>query len=431
MPFARQFALAAALVTPVAALANGPSLDAVLETNARIAHAAYEDSLITARRLESRIEAFVQNPSEKTLTAAKAAWLEAREPYGQTEVYRFRGGPIDALRDDGTMGAEGDGPEGRINAWPLGEALIDYTAERVDGDAGPESTETVADIEDSLIADTTFEISVDKLASMNELGGDERNVTTGYHAIEFLLWGQDLNADGKGYGSRDATAGSRPYTDYVTGDGCTHGNCDRRGAYLNAVADLLVADLERVANAWVPGEGGHYQAFVAGGEGSLRKILEGMGRLSYGELAGERILIALAANSQEDEHSCFADNTHRDILLNAKGVQNSYQGAYVRSDGRVVSGPGVADYIRGEHPELAAKLDEALRKTMVDISRLDGVAKAGAPFDVQIQSSEYQPLVRDVIVDLRDQTHHIEMLMAELDLDADLRQDTEENLEQL
>ena len=29
---------------------------------------------------------------------------------------------------------------------------------------------------------------------LHEIGGNEANVATGYHAIEFLLWGQDLTA---------------------------------------------------------------------------------------------------------------------------------------------------------------------------------------------------------------------------------------------
>ena len=37
------------------------------------------------------------------MDATKAAWLASREPYGQTEVYRFRVGPIDALMADGML----------------------------------------------------------------------------------------------------------------------------------------------------------------------------------------------------------------------------------------------------------------------------------------------------------------------------------------
>ena len=111
----------------------------VVTSNANIAYAAYADSLISVQTMRKVLTTFIATPSEANLSSAKQAWLAAREPYGQTEVYRFREGPIDALLPDGTIGEEGDGPEGRINAWPLGEAIIDYVAVEVDGDSGPES----------------------------------------------------------------------------------------------------------------------------------------------------------------------------------------------------------------------------------------------------------------------------------------------------
>ena len=82
---------------------------------------AYEASLDSATELDAAIDAFLADPTEETLEAAKQAWLAARDDYGLTEAFRFYGGPIDN---------ETDGPEGLINAWPLDEVYIDY----VEGD---------------------------------------------------------------------------------------------------------------------------------------------------------------------------------------------------------------------------------------------------------------------------------------------------------
>ena len=90
-------------------------------TYSDIAYATYTDSLNTARNLDTAINALVANPTAQTLEAAKMAWLAAREPYLQTEVFRFYGGPIDN---------DTDGPEGLLNAWPMDEAYVDY----VEGD---------------------------------------------------------------------------------------------------------------------------------------------------------------------------------------------------------------------------------------------------------------------------------------------------------
>ena len=415
--------------------------DDVLRTNANIAYAAYSDSLLTALSLRTSLRALVASPTTGNLEAAKRAWLASREPYGQTEVYRFRVGPIDALLEDGSLGEDGDGPEGAINAWPLGEALIDYVANNVDGDAGPEAASSVAGIDGSIIADTTSfpTINGSVIRANFELGGDERNVSSGYHAIEFLLWGQDLNADGSGGGRRDATAGQRPVSDYSTTPGeCTSGInpasdevCARRGRYLLAAADLLIEDLSSVVEAWNPnGESNHYANFVAGGDESLARILEGMGRMGFGELAGERMNIALLTNSQEDEHSCFSDNTHRDILLNAKGIDNAFKGEYVRLDGDTLSGAGIDDLLATEAmPELANEMRGMLEDTMVKVGVIDQVAKAGEPFDNQIQRGINEPNVTAAIQALSAQTQVLERVIEGLGVTTgDLRQDTEEDI---
>ena len=410
--------------------------DDVVKTNANIAYAAYSDSLISAQTLKVKLEEFVANPTEENFKIAKQAWLDAREPYGQTEVYRFRVGPIDALDNEGKMGNEGDGPEGLINAWPLGEAIIDYVSATVDGDSGPEQAANA--LSDNIIANATDYPSINKtnLMDLFEHGEDERNVTTGYHAIEFLLWGQDLNQDQSGSGERDATAGHRPVTDYSMTE-CTSGVvasdasiCTRRGDYLVATAELLVDHLEAVTDAWAPETGTHYKSFVAGGDQSLAKILEGMGRLSFGELAGERINIALTTDSQEDEHSCFSDNTHRDIFLNAKGVQNSYNAKYVRIDGEVIEGASIYDLlvVAGEH-ELANKLRGSIEATMSAAAVIDTKAKTGTPFDVLIQQGINQENLVAVIKALVAQTDDIEQAIAALGVTtSDLRQDTEEDI---
>ena len=425
----------------VAGTPNAVTREDVLRTNANIAYAAYGDSLLTALSLRAALLRFVGAPTDANLEAAKAAWLAAREPYGQTEVYRFRGGPIDALLGDGTIGEDGDGPEGAINAWPLGEGLIDYVANSVDGDPGPEIASSVASISGSIIEDTASFPAIDAevIRANFELGGDERNVSSGYHAVEFLLWGQDLNADGSGGGTRDASAGQRPASDYSRTPGaCTSGInpaidevCVRRGQYLLATADLLIDDLTSVVDAWNPnGEDNHYANFVAGGDTSLALILEGMGRMGFGELAGERMNIALLTNSQEDEHSCFSDNTHRDIFLNAEGIQNSFEGAYTRLDGDLLDGAGIHDLLVTEGmTELANEMRAALEDTMTKVGVIDLVAKAGEPFDNQIQRGINEPNVSAAIRSLSAQTQVLERVIDGLDVTTgDLRQDTEEDI---
>lgn len=414
------------------------SVAQVVTTDANIASAAYNDSLSTAQTLKTALQSLVDTPSPASLSAARLAWLAAREPYGQTEVYRFRLSPIDS-----TDGLTENGPEARINAWPLGEAMIDYVAVNIDGDAGPEAI--APGLTPNLVADTAAMPVINKttLASFIQAGGDERNVATGYHAIEFLLWGQDLNTGTTtfdGSEQRDSSPGQRPFTDYLTTAGnCTSGAgnnsaeliCTRRGQLLLATVELLIDDLQSVVDQWNPTTGTYYAASIADARKSLARIFESMGRLGFGELAGERINIALTQDSQEDEHSCFSDNTHRDILLNAQGIQNSFLGSYTRVDGSVVSGPGVRAYLLDQQQaDLANELTDKLTTTMTAAGVIDTKAANGMPFDRQIQQGGINdPDIKAVIAALVSQTQTIEAIIAALQLPSgDVRQDTNEAL---
>lgn len=409
---------------------RGPGPEAVARNDARMAHAVYEDALLAARRLQAAVDAFVATPSTANHDAARRAWLDAREPYGQSEVYRFRLSPIDS-----SNGIDEDGPEGRINAWPLGEALIDYVAERVDGNAGPEAgTPSVAP---NIIADRERVPRIDEaaLAALNEDGGDERNVATGYHAIEFLLWGQDLDAgttSWDGVAARDTTPGQRPVTDYDTKGGCTSGPgtprpdiiCERRGDYLKAATALLVDDLAGVVARWDPDRGDYYRDYVAAGDVAVGKMLESMGRFGYGELAGERVQIPLTQDSQEDEQSCFSDNTHRDLYLNTLGIRNSFRGSYVRTDGSRVEGPSLEALLRARgHPALADELGQQIDASVAAAQAIVDRAEAGMPFDVQIQVGGLNdPTINALIAALVRQTATIQAAIDALGLKAgDLR----------
>ena len=337
----------------------------VVDNYAEGAHASYVRSLNSAVTLDAAIDSFVAAPSQVRLDAAKRAWLYARDDYGVTEIYRFYNGPID--NDE-------DGPEGLINAWPLDESYIDY----VDGDlnAGiinnPEQFPT---------------IDADLLVSINEEGGEE-NVSTGWHAIEFLLWGQDLNPDGPGY---------RPVEDYTDNP-----NADRRAAYLGEASDVLIGHLTDMVNAWAPGQSNYRAQFVAkDADVAITDIITGIGEMSRGELAGERMAVAYEERSQEDEHSCFSDNTNADIIANATGVQRVYSGDY--GD---VSGPGIRDLIAAEDPELAASLEVEINRS-VALARsipnpFDGLLTQGRP-----DADPGRRAVLDTIVALENQTDTI------------------------
>ncbi|MEW5787176.1 MAG: imelysin family protein [Pseudomonadota bacterium] len=318
----------------------------VLEHYASLVHANYEDTLNGALAMQKAIHAFLAAPSAETQQAAQKAWRAAREFYGQTEAFRFYGGPID---DD-------NGPEGRLNAWPMDESYVDSVA----GHPGA-----------GLINDPGFAISKKSISEQNERGGEE-NIATGWHAIEFLLWGQDLSETGPG---------ARPWTDFTTAP-----NAERRRQYLAVTTELLIDDLTTLVKAWRPGSRLNYRSrFVDGGEESLRMIFVAMGSLSRGELAGERLEVALNSQDQEDEHSCFSDNTHRDAVLNATGIENVWLGRYKRADGTLMQGPSPRDLVAAKDAALADRTSRQLANSVAAASAIQ------APFDREIIGARDAP----------------------------------------
>ena len=376
---------------------------AVIDNYANIAEAKYADSLTTAKALDAAIDALLANPSEQSLAAAKEAWLASRVPYQQTEVYRFG----NAIVDDW---------EGKVNAWPLDEGLIDY----VDAGYGTESDENTL-YTANIIANASIEINGKAVDASNitptllaetlhEAGGIEANVATGYHAIEFLLWGQDLNGN-------DAGAGNRPATDFSL-DACTNGGCERRRAYLAAASELMISDLEEMAANWQAG-GAARKALADGGvTGGLTTILTGMGSLSNGELAGERMKLGLLFGDPEEEHDCFSDNTHNSHLYDAVGIQNVFLGSYTRVDGSKVSGPSLADLVASKDAAVSGELKADLAATVDAMNVMAQRAESGEAYDQMIAegNAEGNAVVQAAIDGLVRQTKSIERAIAVLAL---------------
>ncbi len=394
------FSLAAVLPMSVSAA----TVPEVVDNYANLALAGYEDSLATAKTLKAAVDKLVASPSEETLKAAREAWLAARAPYMQTEAFRFGNKIVDEW-------------EGKVNAWPLDEGLIDYVDESY-GTASDSNALYAANV----IANTSLTINgrkVDTSRITKELLSDtlheaekiEANVATGYHAIEFLLWGQDLNGT-------DAGSGDRKATDYDTAK-CTNGNCDRRGQYLTVVTDLLVDDLAWMVEQWK--KGGDARAELAKSDtAALTAIFTGLGSLSYGEMAGERMKLGLLLHDPEEEHDCFSDNTHNSHFYDIMGIQNVYLGRYKRVDGSMVSGPSVSDLVRAKSPDIDDRVRAALADTAAKAQTLKTRAETIEAYDQMLGegNAEGNAVVEDVIGALIAHTKELERAIAVLELRA-------------
>jgi putative iron-regulated protein len=375
---------------------------AVVKTYVEIGHAKYEDALTTARTLDKAVDALIADPSEETLSAARAAWIKARVPYQQTEAYRFGNKIVDDW-------------EGTVNSWPLDEGLIDY----VDKSYGTESDEN-EQYTLNVIANPKFsiagkEVDATKITpellsgTLQEAGGSEANVATGYHAIEFLLWGQDLNGTGPG-------AGNRPASDYDLKN-CTNGHCDRRAQYLKAATTLLVSNLDYMTKEWAP-DGDAAKAVLADPKKGISAMLTGMGSLSYGELAGERMKLGLLLHDPEQEHDCFSDNTYNSHLNDAIGIADMYFGRYTRVDGTKIDGPSVSALVAEKDPALDKETATKLNHTL---DAMHAMAKRGETVEKYDQmiaqgNKDGNAVVQAAIDGLVAQTKSIQRVVTALDL---------------
>jgi putative iron-regulated protein len=389
-----------------AAPAQAADVNAVIETYADIAHAKYEDALNAAVALEGAIDTLIATPTDENLKAARQAWLASRPSYQETEGYRF-GNPIV------------DDWEGKVNAWPLDEGLIDY----VDGSYGTESDENplyTANViankklsvggEEIDATEITKELIADKL---HEAGDSEANVATGYHAIEFLLWGQDLNGTGPG-------AGNRPASDYDTAN-CTGGNCDRRAAYLKTAASLLVDDLKEMTGNWTADGAARKALRDAGGNGAVVMMFTGLGSLSYGELAGERMKLGLILHDPEEEHDCFSDNTHNSHYYDEAGMIAIYNGSYTRTDGSVVKGASLSELVAASSSAADQGVKDAMANAEAKLKLIKDTADSGKEaYDQMIGDGNAagNKMVQDAIDGLIAQTRAVEKAIESLKIGA-------------
>lgn len=356
----RFVALSCAALLCVAACSRQPPDDPrrpVVAAYAELVLAVYEDTLTTARELDAAIDALVAQPSAQALEGAREKWRKARVSYSQSEAFRFYAGPIDGP----------GGPESQLNGWPMDENHID--AVRKDAYIAAPGLNIVGD------AQAFPEITPELIAAQNESGG-EKNVASGYHAIEFLLWGQDLN-------DPPTSAGNRPFTDFVASDSGKTSVEARRAAYLKAASTLLLRDLESVVVQWREPAAGqqNYRSKLVSGDvyTGLKRMITGMVALAEVEMAGERMNVPLLSGDQEEEQSCFSDTTAADLRNNAAGIENVYLGRYQRLNGQTVSGPTLADLVKQADPRVATEMTERLARTR------EALMTIRDPFDREIQ----------------------------------------------
>lgn len=402
----------------IAAFANNPQhrQPATTEINneqvkinyVNIAYAAYLDSYTTATTLQKRITAFLASPSQKTLDNAKDAYKLARIPYQQSEIMRWDTDitiNADLAQKEGLSSV--DDWEGQVNAWPLDEQAIDYVK-------GNKSAGIINQTEGE-------KITLEYLIKQNGVGG-EANVTTGFHAIEFLLWGQDLNGTKAG-------AGERSFNDFQSDKSglCSANNCDRRRHYLSVATQLLVDDLQAMTQEWTATAAktpGTLANNFLNSDDAIRYMLFAMKSMATDELASARMNEGLENNDPEQEHDCFSDLSHVAIYYNFQGIRNAFYGGYQSIDGKLVQGASIADLINQKDNALFKEFDDAFNRIEINMNKVLAVGeqtKNPIHFDQIIGQNENAPEKKaalDAVYELVSLSISFDKLESLLSIDA-------------
>jgi len=326
--------------------AANDSINSLAKSYANLVSHYYNEVSLSTQEMHNAIIKFVQAPDNNSLTNAKNKWIAARSIYGITEAFRFYGGPIDGVNKYGE-----EGPEGLINAWPLNEAYIDYV--KGSPNAG-------------IINNLSLEINNNTIIAAN-MSEDDADVSSGWHAIEFLLWGQDFSLE---------TAGIREASDYLP----TNEINIRRRAYLVATSALLLEHINWLSMEWLENGEGRKAFLNKNDPGGA--ILTGIATLAGFELSSERIATALDSGDPEDEHSCFSDQTHNDVKANFNGVINVYLGKGLNGES---FSPSISKFVAKNNLKLHENILEIINETNISINNIT------VPFDKMLSEPKNGP----------------------------------------
>ena len=328
------------------AYAANDSVNSLANSYANLVSHYYNEVSLSTQEMNNAIIKFVQAPDNNSLTNVKKKWIAARSIYGITEAFRFYGGPIDGVNKYGE-----EGPEGLINAWPLNEAYIDYV--KGSPNAG-------------IINNLSLEINNDTIIAAN-MSEDDADVSSGWHAIEFLLWGQDFSLE---------TAGIREASDYLP----TNEINIRRRAYLVATSALLLEHINWLSMEWLENGEGRKAFLNKNDPGGA--ILTGIATLAGFELSSERIATALDSGDPEDEHSCFSDQTHNDVKANFNGIINVYLGKGLNGES---FSPSISEFVAKNNLKLHENILEIINETNISINNIT------VPFDKMLSEPKNGP----------------------------------------
>ena len=261
----------------------------------------FKQAGIEIEKFQSSIATLTDQTNIENLSLSKQAWLNAHSAYELTTLHRYYVTQLMGEQDSLALMQL----QYQINHWPIVPGYIDYV------DGYPDSG-IVHDINVNLDAD-----------SLREQHGsfDVSEVTLGFHAIEFLLWGYDADSVARPATDFDAVLELTP-KEIESGYTLEQLSNNRRRLFLTVVADTLVNDFLALQSLWLAEEPSISQRIESISGTELIVILaDSMSAMLTQELLQRSLYPMLNGNFVESVQSPYSRSTQNAVSSQLSGLE--------------------------------------------------------------------------------------------------------------
>lgn len=271
-----------------------------------VAYTSLSDASQTAQTLDSQLASFMYHPNPMSQAEIQQAWRLAYNSFLHSLIFSYL-----PIQDPPEWQSQRIGYRhllGQLDSWPIEGGYIDYIQ------GYPFS---------GIVNDLTLEIDEDSIRSQHGFT-DPTNASLGYHALEFMLWGNSGKRSAHDFFPQENTAPipvndaeitAEPLADSSSNllDGSSSDNAliqvevpeiklqnhNRRRQYTQLLIELLQKDLHRIQRRWEPSSGYYAQLLQQSDSGNtLRSALIAAQGLISNEILHKRFQLISSEFSQ-------------------------------------------------------------------------------------------------------------------------------------
>jgi putative iron-regulated protein len=261
----------------------------------------FKQAGIEIEKFQSSIATLTDQTNIENLNLSKQAWLNAHSAYELTTLHRYYATQLMGEQDSLVLMQL----QYQINHWPIVPGYIDYV------DGYPDS---------GIVHDINVNLNADSLREQHGFF-DVSEVTLGFHAIEFLLWGYDADSVARPATDFDAVLELTP-KEIESGYTLEQLSNNRRRLFLSVVVDTLVKDFLALQSLWLAEEPSISQRIESISGTELIVILaDSMSAMLTQELLQRSLYPMLNGDFVESVQSPYSRSTQNAVSSQLSGLE--------------------------------------------------------------------------------------------------------------